>query len=89
LTTLVQVAGLRWSVEDCFETAKTACGLDQYEVRNWEPWHRHIALSMVAFAFLSLGAARTARAADARETTERPSGSAPVIATSLPPQTPD
>jgi hypothetical protein len=33
ITTLVQVAGLCWSVEDCFETAKSDCGLDQYEVR--------------------------------------------------------
>lgn len=63
LPTLVKIAGLRWAVEDCFETAKSDCGLDQYEVRKWEPWHRHIALACAAFAFLSVSATRTARLA--------------------------
>ncbi|QWA25923.1 hypothetical protein KJK32_44770 [Streptomyces sp. JCM17656] len=58
--TLVQVGGMRWGVEDCFETAKNDCGLDHYEVRHWEPWHRHIALAMAAFAFLTVTATRTA-----------------------------
>ncbi|WP_443048436.1 IS701 family transposase [Streptomyces sp. H39-C1] len=66
LTTLVRVAGLRWSVEDCFETAKTDCGLDQYEVRGWTQWHSHITLSMAALAFLSVTAARTAQPAETR-----------------------
>ncbi|MFD5514386.1 hypothetical protein ACFWIB_43160 [Streptomyces sp. NPDC127051] len=61
MPTIVNVAGMRWGVEDCFETAKSDCGLDQYEVRYWEPWHRHIALSLAAFAFLSVTATRTAR----------------------------
>lgn len=34
LRALVQVAGLRWAVR-LFETAKSDCGLDQYEVRHW------------------------------------------------------
>ncbi|MGW2207701.1 hypothetical protein [Streptomyces sp. NPDC001774] len=59
LPTIVNVAGMRWGVEDCFGTAKSDCGLDQYEVRHWEPWHRHIALSIAAFAFLSVTATRT------------------------------
>jgi SRSO17 transposase len=80
LATLVQVAGLRWGVEDCFETAKSDCGLDQYEVRKWEPWHRHIALSMAAFAFLSVSATRTARLNDAREPTEPAQSDDPAIA---------
>jgi SRSO17 transposase len=36
----VAVVGKRWAVEECFETAKGACGLDQYEVRGWTGWHR-------------------------------------------------
>ncbi|MCX5231498.1 IS701 family transposase [Streptomyces sp. NBC_00233] len=69
LLTLVQVAGMRWGVEDCFETAKSDCGLDQYEVRHWEPWHRHIALAIAAFAFLSVTATRTARLKQSQEPT--------------------
>ncbi|WP_267877367.1 hypothetical protein [Massilia mucilaginosa] len=34
---------MRWTVEECFEAAKGEVGLDQYEVRSWHGWHRHIA----------------------------------------------
>jgi hypothetical protein len=59
LTTWVEVVGRRWAVEDCFALAKSACGLDHYEVRRWDPWHRHITLAMLAAAFLSVTAALT------------------------------
>jgi SRSO17 transposase len=29
-------------------------GLDQYEVRSWVGWHRHMTLAMVALALLVL-----------------------------------
>jgi SRSO17 transposase len=51
---LVRVAGSRWPVEECFERAKGDCGLDEYEVRSWVGWYRHIALSMFALAVLSV-----------------------------------
>ncbi|MBK3631448.1 hypothetical protein JHN52_00440 [Streptomyces sp. MBT97] len=51
--------GLRWSIEDCFETAKSDCGLDHYEVRTWDAWHRHVTLSMAALAFLTVTDTRT------------------------------
>jgi SRSO17 transposase len=54
LSTLVRVAGSRWKVEDCFELAKGEVGLDQYEVRHWSGWYRHITLSMLALAFLTI-----------------------------------
>jgi SRSO17 transposase len=54
LATLVRVAGSRWKVEDCFELAKGEVGLDQYEVRHWSGWYRHITLSMLALAFLTI-----------------------------------
>jgi SRSO17 transposase len=49
---LVRVAGSRWSIESLFEQAKGEVGLDQYEVRSWVGWHRHITLAMFALAYL-------------------------------------
>ncbi|WP_437115002.1 IS701 family transposase [Streptomyces flaveolus] len=49
---LIRVAGSRWSVEECFQTAKNETGLDHYQVRGYEAWYRHITLSMTAAAFL-------------------------------------
>jgi SRSO17 transposase len=48
-------------VEECFETAKGECGLDEYEVRNWTGWHRHITLSLLAHAYLSVVRAQAVR----------------------------
>lgn len=53
LQTMVRVAGMRWMVEECFEAAKGEVGLDQYEVRSWHGWYRHITLAMLAHAFLA------------------------------------
>jgi SRSO17 transposase len=60
---IVQVAGSRWAIEECFEQAKQETGLDEYEVRSWLGWHRHMTLSMLAHAAL---AAVRARACEAR-----------------------
>jgi SRSO17 transposase len=57
LAELVRVAGVRWSVEECFQAAKGQVGLDHYQVRNWTSWHRHITLAMLALAFLAAVAA--------------------------------
>jgi SRSO17 transposase len=51
---LVQVAGSRWTIESCFEEAKGEVGLDQYEVRSWTGWHRHVTLAMLAHAYLAV-----------------------------------
>jgi hypothetical protein len=48
------LAGQRWRIESCFEEAKGETGLDEYEVRSWTGWHRHITLSMLAHASLSI-----------------------------------
>ena len=58
-------AGRRWSIESCFEAAKQETGLDQYEVRSWAGWHRHVTLSMLALAFLAAVRATAAVAAAA------------------------
>ena len=54
LEDLVRVAGTRWTIEECFEEAKGQVGLDQYEVRKWEGWYRHITLAMLAHAYLAV-----------------------------------
>jgi SRSO17 transposase len=51
---LARVAGMRWVIEEGFAVAKGEVGLDQYEVRRWEGWHRHITLCLLAHAFLEV-----------------------------------
>jgi SRSO17 transposase len=53
LETLVRVASTRYTVEQCIEEAKGETGLDEYEVRFWHSWYRHITLSMMAHAWLA------------------------------------
>ena len=48
------MAGTRWAIEECFEEAKGQVGLDQYEVRKWDGWYRHITLAMLAHAYLEV-----------------------------------
>lgn len=54
MTDLVKAAGRRWNIECCFEAAKQETGLDEYEVRSWHGWYRHITLSILALAFLAV-----------------------------------
>lgn len=54
LQRLVGVAGIRWAVEETLETGKGEVGLDQYEVRKWTGWYRHITLALLAHAFLTV-----------------------------------
>ena len=56
LAELVRVAGIRWAIEEGFEAAKGAVGLDpvgldQYEVRKWPAWSCHITLALLAQAY--------------------------------------
>jgi SRSO17 transposase len=50
---LIAVAGMCWRVEECLELAKGDCGLDEYEVRSWVGWHRHVTLSLWALALVA------------------------------------
>jgi SRSO17 transposase len=71
LEQLVRVAGSRWTIEVAFEAAKGEVGLDEYEVRSYHGWYRHITLALFAQALLTvirhrlndLSAAPTASAA--------------------------
>ncbi|WP_435828767.1 hypothetical protein [Saccharopolyspora shandongensis] len=57
LSELVRVAGVRWSVEECFQVAKGQVGLDHYQVRHWTSRHRHIMLALAFLAALAADAA--------------------------------
>jgi len=51
---LVRVCQERWAVEECFAEAKGEVGLDHYEVRRWDSWHRHVTLCLLTHAFLAV-----------------------------------
>ena len=51
LSTIVQAIGARWHIEEDLQTSKKL-GLDQYEVRSYVGWYRHLTLVMLAYAFL-------------------------------------
>ncbi len=61
LRDLVRVAGVRWAIEECFALAKGGCGLDEYEVRSWTGWQRHVTLSLFALAVIAVVRSRAAR----------------------------
>ena len=52
METLACVGGSRWRIETEFETEKSDVGLDEYETRTWAGWHHHVALCLLAGAFL-------------------------------------
>ena len=58
LDELIRIAGSRWAVGECFQTAKQECGLDDYQVRRYPGWHRHMTLAMAAHACLTVLRAR-------------------------------
>ena len=51
LSIMVYAIGARWRIEEDLETTKDL-GLDQYEVRSYVGWYRHITLVLLASAFL-------------------------------------
>jgi len=73
--TLARVASTRFAVELCFEEAKGETGLDEYEVRRWHSWHRHITLTMMAHAWLTVMRAMDADAVPEQATEKGGGGS--------------
>ena len=49
---LVRICQERWAIESAFEEAKGEIGMDHYEVRKWDAWHRYVTLCLLAHAFL-------------------------------------
>jgi SRSO17 transposase len=73
---LIRVAGSRWAIEECFQTAKTETGLDHYQVRRYDAWYRHITLALLAHAYLAVTAATAPKALAAASSRSRSARSA-------------
>jgi SRSO17 transposase len=69
-------AGLRWTIEECFERGKSDLGLDHCEARSWHAWHRHMTLVMAAAAFLAKLAAELRRSASSKANERSPTNTA-------------
>ena len=61
-------------VEECLKRAKGEAGLADYQVRTWEGWHHHQALSLVATWFLTQEARRGKKADPGADRPAGPAG---------------
>lgn len=84
---LVELAHSRWPIEQFYEEAKGECGLDPYQGRRWDGWHRHLALVMLADSFLACQRwtpADLAGVSPLRGAPVVPSGPSPGVVVALP-----
>ena len=51
---LLRVCDARWQIEEGFAQAKGELGLDHYEVRGWDAWHRFVTHCLLAHAYLAV-----------------------------------
>jgi SRSO17 transposase len=72
LRTLINVAGRRWPVEEDFQIAKDAFGLDHSQVRIYPALLRHLVLTMAAPAVVAITAAHARRTTTTATTTPPP-----------------
>jgi SRSO17 transposase len=54
LKTLVQLAKIRWRIEHDYRELKHGLGLDHFEGRTYQGWHRHVTLVAIAQAFCTM-----------------------------------
>jgi SRSO17 transposase len=52
LEKLAEMQSSRYWVERAFQDAKENCGMDEYMVRSWNSWHRHMTMVMLAMLIL-------------------------------------
>jgi SRSO17 transposase len=58
LAELARVSKAEHRIEECLKRSKSEAGLGDYQVRNWDGWHNHQTLSLIATWFLILEARR-------------------------------
>ncbi len=80
LVEMVKAIGQRWGIEECFETGKEM-GLEDYEVRSFTSWYRHITLVMIVEACLA-GICAAARLSSTKPT--RDEGTCPLLPLTIP-----
>lgn len=49
---LTRMQAQRFWIERAFQDAKSHIGMAQYQARQWQSWHRHMALVMMAMLFM-------------------------------------
>jgi SRSO17 transposase len=52
LEKLAKMQSSRYWIERVFQDAKENCGMDEYMVRSWNAWHRHMTMVMLAMLIL-------------------------------------
>jgi SRSO17 transposase len=80
LAEMVKAIGQRWKIEECFETGKEM-GLEDYAVRCYQSWYRHITLVMIVEACLA-GICAAARMPTTEPTTAK--GNGPLLSLTIP-----
>ncbi len=50
---LVRLAKIRWRIEHDYRELKAGLGLDHFEGRSFNGWHRHVTLAVLAQAFIT------------------------------------
>ncbi len=58
LKLFVWLSGVRWAIEQCFEETKGEIGMDQYEVRKYAGWRRHLLTCFLAHFFCGISNSR-------------------------------
>ena len=68
---MVKAIGARWHIEEEFENGKDI-GLDQYEVRSFVGWFRHMTLVLLVLAMLTVICAKARLSSAAKEPNQTP-----------------
>lgn len=71
LEVMARAIGARWCIEEEFENSKDL-GLDQYEVRSFVGWYRHVTLVLLSLAMLTVICARERPSSAANESSQAP-----------------